>query len=130
MSQTDKPAVGTMAWIDLTVDDAEGIRDFYRDVVGWQPAPVEMGGYSDFTMNIPGTEDPTAGICHKRGTNAGLPSCWMVYITVADIEQSVARCRELGGEILVGPKAMGRHGRYCVIRDPAGAAAALIEPAS
>ena len=130
MSESEEPKIGTMAWIDLTVDDAEGIRDFYKDVVGWEPSPVDMGGYSDFTMNIPGTDDPTAGICHKRGTNAGLPSCWMVYVTVANVERSAARCRELGGEVLTGPKKMGQHGRYCVIRDPAGAAVALIEPAS
>ena len=122
--------IGSIGWVDLTVENAEGIRDFYKDVVGWEPSPVDMGDYSDFTMNIPGTDDPTAGICHKRGTNAGLPSCWMVYVTVADIERSAACCRERGGEVLIGPKDMGQHGRYCVIRDPAGAVAALIEPAS
>ena len=129
MSESEESRIGTMAWIDLTVDDAEGIRDFYKDVVGWEPSPVDMGEYSDFTMNIPGTDDPTAGICHKRGTNTGLPSCWMVYVTVASVERSAARCRELGGEVLIGPKQMGQHGRYCVIRDPAGAVAALVEPA-
>jgi len=26
-----KPAPGTIGWIDLTVDDAPGLRDFWRD---------------------------------------------------------------------------------------------------
>ena len=38
-----KPPVGTVAWTDLTVPDAEGIRDFYARVVGWVPEPVAMG---------------------------------------------------------------------------------------
>ncbi|MBW8873323.1 MAG: hypothetical protein JF614_00025 [Acidobacteria bacterium] len=33
-----KPEVGTIAWVDLTVP--ETLRDFYRDVAGWRPAPV------------------------------------------------------------------------------------------
>ena len=26
--------VGAIGWVDLTVEDAAGIRDFYREVVG------------------------------------------------------------------------------------------------
>jgi len=35
-------------------------------------------------------------------------------------------CQELGGRILVGPKAIDEKQRYVVIQDPAGAVAALI----
>jgi len=125
-----KPDIGTITWTDLTVDDAGELRDFYSEVVGWQPSPVDMGGYSDFTMIAPGSGKPIAGICHARGGNAGLPPQWLVYITVEDVDRSAARCVERGGEVIVGPKNMEGHGRYCVIRDPAGAVAALYAPAS
>ncbi len=126
---SERPGVGTVGWIDLTVDDAEGVRDFYSGVVGWQTSDVDMGEYSDFTMNAPATGDAVAGVCHKRGGNAGLPSKWMVYFIVANADESAARCTELGGKVLVEPKDMGSHGRYCVIEDPAGATCALFEPA-
>lgn len=126
---SEQPAVGTVAWIDLTVDDAGGVKDFYRDVVGWKTSDVDMGGYSDFNMNVPSTGDPVAGVCHKRGSNAELPSKWMIYVIVANVNESAARCAELGGKVLVEPKQMGDHGRYCVIEDPAGATCALFEPA-
>jgi predicted enzyme related to lactoylglutathione lyase len=48
---------------------------------------------------------------------------------VADLEASMDRCRELGGDVVAGPSGMGSYGRYCVIRDPAGAHLALFEPA-
>jgi uncharacterized protein len=51
------------------------------------------------------------------------------FNNVEDIERSVARCVELGGQVISGPKGMGGQDRYCVIRDPAGAALALFEPA-
>ena len=89
-----------------------------------------MGGYSDFTMVTAGGGKPVAGICHARGTNAALPPVWLVYITVPDIDASVSRCSELGGQILFAPKEMGSMGRYCVIQDPAGAVAALFQPAT
>ncbi len=127
--EANSAKVGTVAWIDLTVDDAEQVRDFYSVVVGWQPSSVEMDGYSDFNMNTPASGEPIAGVCHKRGSNADLPSKWMIYIIVENVDESADRCKELGGKVLVGPKGMGSNGRYCVIEDPAGATAALFEQA-
>lgn len=121
--------VGTIGWTDLTVPDAEAIRDFYSDVVGWKTLPVGMGEYDDFNMTNPETSEPVVGVCHKRGTNADLPSQWMIYINVENLDKSVARCTELGGKIIVASKNMGSMGRYCVIEDPAGAVSALFEPA-
>jgi len=128
MNDDESGVPGTIGWIDLTVADAERLRDFYADVTGWKPSPVDMGGYSDFTMTIPGSGKPAAGICHARGGNADLPPQWLIYIRVCDLDGSVVRCREGGGTVLAGPRAMGPFGRCAVIRDPAGAVAALIEP--
>jgi len=128
MSET-KPQVGSIGWIDLTINDAEGVRDFYASVVGWNHEPVDMGGYADFTMTIPATGTPAAGVCHARGSNEDFPAKWMIYINVADLDASIEQCEKLGGDIIVDPKTMTGHGRYCVIRDPAGATCALFEPA-
>ena len=35
MSDAPKPAVGTIGWKDLTVENAERVRDFYMGVAGW-----------------------------------------------------------------------------------------------
>jgi hypothetical protein len=118
--------IGHVAWQDLTVADAEDLRRFYSDVVGWRAEPVDMGGYADFSMFAHGGEC-VAGICHARGVNAGLPPQWLIYIIVADVERAAARCVELGGRVIDGPRGMGER-RFCIIRDPAGAVAALISP--
>jgi predicted enzyme related to lactoylglutathione lyase len=119
---------GSITWLDLTVENAEEIRDFYARVVGWEVASVEMAGYSDFCMNAPGSGKTMAGICHARGVNADLPPQWLAYITVEDAADGAKRCEELGGKILAGPKSMGGQGSYCVIQDPAGAVVALFSP--
>jgi uncharacterized protein len=119
---------GTIGWIDLTVGNAEEIRDFYQKVVGWGNSPVEMNGYQDFCMLDTSGEVPVAGVCHARGGNADLPPQWLIYITVSDLDGSVEACKQHGGSIVTGPKDMGQEGRFCVIKDPAGAVAALYEP--
>lgn len=127
MSDAPKP-LGSIAGFDLTVPDADGIRDFYAAVVGWKPDPLDMGGYSDYFMGSPETGETVAGICHARGVNADLPPQWLVYVTVADLEASLARCVALGGTQLTPVK--GDHGAeysYCVIKDPAGAVLALMQ---
>lgn len=128
MTEPAAPRPGAILWTDLTVPEAERVRDFYEAVVGWTPTAVEMGGYADWSME---TDDGTAvaGVCHARGVNADLPPVWLVYVAVADLDASLARCEAGGGAVVVGPRHMGAHGRYAVIRDPAGAVLALIEPA-
>lgn len=125
MAETNKAPVGTILWQDLTVQNSEGVRDFYSQVVGWQANPQDMGDYFDFDMLAPDGQVVT-GICHARGPNANLPAQWLIYIVVADVDESIERCLALGGKVVDGPRSMGGS-RFCVIQDPAGAVAALID---
>jgi len=124
---SDSSQVGKIGWIDMSVDDADGLRDFYESVVGWKTEAVSMGDYSDYSMITPGDGEAVSGICHARGSNAELPGGWLIYITVADVEASAAACTANGGEVLVPPSGLAG-GRFCVIRDPSGATAALYQP--
>jgi len=127
MADTPKPPVGSIIWMDLTVPDAEKVRQFYSEVVGWRPEPVDMGGYSDFNMCSPEDGTSAAGVCHARGVNAELPAQWLIYIVVRDLDESMRRCAAGGGKLIAGPKPLGEQGRFCVIQDPAGAVTALVE---
>ncbi|HEV2066943.1 MAG TPA: VOC family protein [Thermomicrobiales bacterium] len=127
MSETNTPAVGTLAGFDLTVDDAPAIRDFYASVIGWDVETLDVEDHQDYVMKAPGGGDWVAGVCHRLGPNADLPPLWIVYVYVADLGASMRRCVEGGGKVLAGPKGSGDNGRYCVIQDPAGAVLALMQ---
>lgn len=125
MAEALKP--GSIAWTDLTVPDADALRDFYARVTGWKAEPLSMGEYSDYVM-VSSAGDGVAGICHARGPNAKVPPQWLIYIVVEDVDRAVAECVALGGQVIDGPRPMAG-GSFCVIRDPAGAVCALCKPA-
>jgi predicted enzyme related to lactoylglutathione lyase len=121
------PEVGSIGWFDLTVENADEVREFYRRVVGWTETPLDMGGYSDHCMNQPGDGKTVAGICHARGVNANIPPQWLIYITVADLDESLKQVTELGGQVISPIRNAGGGARLAVVKDPAGAVSALYQ---
>lgn len=117
--------IGRIEWVDLTVGDGERIKNFYANVVGWKTEDVDMGSYSDFNMNLPDSGETIAGICHARGSNANIPSQWLLYVRVANVDDSAEQCEKRGGKVLDGPRRMGGS-NFCVVEDPAGAVMALV----
>lgn len=116
------PAPGTQGWLDLTVDDAAGLRDFYAAVLGWTPAPVPMndGEYEDYAMLV--GEEAVGGVCHRRGVNANLPAAtWVPYFVVADLAAAREAASSKGATVVEARTQM------LILRDPAGAVFALWE---
>lgn len=120
---------GRIAWLDLTVANAAETLAFYQDVVGWSAQEVgmedEAGPYADHALC---TSDgrAVAGVCHARGVNRGLPPVWLICLPVADIEESLARAREEGGEVVDARKGSAGDVTYAVVRDPVGVCFSLV----
>ena len=118
--------IGAITWFDLTVEQADDIRDFYKSVVGWKSTDISMGEYNDYCVVSPSDEVVRAGICHKRGKNDYFPNAWIMYVNVADLNASVEAVRAGGGEVVGDIRKMG-NSVYCIIKDPAGAYLGLFQ---
>ena len=118
--------IGKIGWLDISVEDAPALRDFYTAVVGWTSDDISMGDYNDYSVSMPGNGEAVAGICHALGSNADMPRQWLIYIIVEDLETSVAACKDRGGKVVVAPRSAGG-GQICVIEDPSGAIAGLYQ---
>jgi len=120
---------GRISWLNLTVFNAPATRDFYREVIDWTVQEVEMEDatehYVDFNMAT-GNGNPSAGICHARGVNVGLPPFWMIHLSVGDIDESVRRVREEGGKIINTKQNDDGQYRSVVVEDPVGVFFALV----
>lgn len=112
--------LGTIVHLDLTVENAETVRDFYCEVLGWTATPLSMGDYDDYVMVSPDGEH-VGGVCHARGENAGMPPVWISYVKVPDLDAALEAVRRSGGEVRVDPKGDPGAWRFAVIADPAGA---------
>lgn len=121
-----KNPAGSFGWADLTVENADQIRDFYSKVIGYSHTEVDMGGYSDFCMNSPDDGQTKTGICYAKDTNNNIPPVWMLYFYVTNLDESLEKLIAGNGKIISGPKNMGS-ARYAIIQDPAGAYCALYQ---
>tara|TARA_R110000737_G_scaffold345990_1_gene375242 strand:- start:1115 stop:1495 length:381 start_codon:yes stop_codon:yes gene_type:complete len=118
--------IGTMAWLDLSVGNADEVKSFYQDVIGWKSENITMGDYDDYAMLEPNNNEAVAGVCHAQGVNKDLPPAWLPYFLVADIEASIATVEAKGGALVTQIKSMGSD-KYAVIKDPAGAVCAIYQ---
>ena len=85
------------------------------------------GKYADYAMPAGANGEAVTGICWRRGNNKDIPAGWMIYITVENLDASIAKCLELGGKLVLGPRNFGSEARYAFIQDPSGASCALFQ---
>ena len=119
---------GRLARLDLTVTDVAPTLDFYQAVVGWSVEEVPMedadGRYVDYALCAPDGR-AVGSLHHARGPNLDLPPIWLICLPVGDLEESLARVREEGGEVIDVRIGSACDASYAVVRDPVGVCLAL-----
>ena len=127
MSETAAMTPGTFGWNELVTDDTEACEAFFTALMGWttDTNPMEDGGvYTFFKQG----DRPVGGMMSLQSLGLkDVPSHWMAYLTVEDVDAACARCRELGGDILMQPMDVPGIGRFAIITDPSGAALGLAQ---
>lgn len=127
MARTQAP-LGAPCWFELASRDPEASLAFHAALFGWTAVHNDMGemGRYSFLRNANGT---IGALCGLPPGSADRPSAWSVYFLVANVDQSVAQARTLGGQLLFEPFDVPGHGRGAVLTDPSGAAFCLWQPA-
>lgn len=121
----DKPVIkhGQLYWTDLTLDEPELVKAFYKKVLGWEEMPVAMkegeDTYNDYAM-VTAEEAVVSGICHHRGVNKGIPPQWITYFYVDNVAQALATCLEAGGKLIKSSKKKDGSYNYVIVEDPQG----------
>ncbi len=89
---------GGLSWEDLRSHDADAARAFYRDVFGYDYAPVEGAGPDYTTFSLAGEGAPRGGIGGMFGAE-DRPSHWLAYFGVQDAAAATAAAERLGGSV-------------------------------
>lgn len=120
-------APGTPSWIELASPDTEASARFYGELMGWsatEPGSEETGGYRMFQQD----SKNIAGLMGHM--QAGQPTAWATYVSVADAEQTATKVKAAGGSAIVEPMDVMDIGRMAVFADPAGAVFGVWQPKS
>ena len=120
-------SAGTIAWREYIAADRDIAMAFYRDLIGWDIAPVTMGTPNDPYQMVSINDLPITGFDTTDGSED--PPHWLTYLTVPDsVEATLSRAVDLGGEIVRAPQDLHGIGRYAVLRDPDRALVAAFQP--
>jgi predicted enzyme related to lactoylglutathione lyase len=123
-----KPANGTFCWNELMTRDVAGASKFYTELLGWKAVDSGMSG-PPYTLFKADDKDAGGMMEMPAEIPKEVPSHWMAYITVDDVDSLVDKVKDMGGQILHGPQDVPDVGRFIVIQDPAGAVVSLIKMA-
>jgi predicted enzyme related to lactoylglutathione lyase len=121
---------GALCWTELMTSDPAQAETFYTSLLGWTPkhsAPGSPMPYTEFT--VAGDDRPSIGMLAKTPQMPKeMPSFWMPYFMVSDVDAAAGRARAFGGSIHVEPMDIPSTGRFAVLVDPQGAAFAVYKP--
>ena len=125
------PKHGEFCWTEIATKDLQTAQEFYQNVFGWNfkcdDEAEEWQRYPEFSLP---DEPPMGGMLTISGKLFGegeLPPPHLLnYVVVENVDESALRSADLGATVVKPPMDIPEVGRFCLIRDPAGAFLALL----
>ena len=117
---------GSYSWSELNSRGIEKAKEFYNKVFGWGEKVSPMGeGQGDYTEFKLGDESIAGGMEMNAMVPKEVPSYWMAYFGVRDVDKEHKKAVELGGTEVVPPSDFPG-GRFSILSDPQGATFGLL----
>lgn len=118
--QITKYEPGQFCWVELATKDGQGAKKFYGDLFGWQYDELPMPDSPPYIM-----AKVTNGVLGAIYENPQIPPNWLSYINVDSVDDSAAKAKSLGANLMMEPFDVMDVGRMAVVADPEGAVFAL-----
>jgi predicted enzyme related to lactoylglutathione lyase len=119
--------VGQFTWRELMTNDVGKAKSFYGELFNWSFETMQMpsGAYSVIKVG----ERSVGGLMNKPA-GISLANAWTSYLTVSDVDATIALTREHGGLVYAPPQDVPTVGRFAMIADPSGAVLSIIRTES
>lgn len=111
---------GAFCWVELATTNQNAAKSFYASLFGWNSTDMDMGPNGFYTIFGLKGQDVAAGYTLNAEQMPGVPPHWMLYIAVANADDAVRRCTELGGTVVMPAFDVFDKGRMAVLQDPTG----------
>lgn len=112
-------SLGRIVWHDLMTNDATAAQAFYAAVFGWTYETANMGEMGDYIMIA--HHGISFGGMVPMDPDDSVPSHWVPYIDVPNVDDVAERAAAHGGTVVVEPMDIPDVGRFAVVVDPEGA---------
>ena len=120
---------GALVWSELTTRDPKAAEAFYTGMFGWTIKHSGAGSPAEYREFSAG-EHPSGGIMEMPAqVPAQVPSYWMPYFQVANLDGAVGMAKTGGGHLMIGPAPIPGNGKFAILTDPQGAMFAVFERA-
>ena len=119
-----RASVGSFVWYDLMSTNVDRSLDFYTQLFGWTNTPMEMPGLGTY-QRLSTRGIPLGGI-NRLDPTYGIPSYWVPYVSVSDVDATCDAGKRGFGTVRVAPTDIPQVGRFAVLGDPKGASIALL----
>jgi uncharacterized protein len=124
MSFSHEPLVGKVVWNDLVTQDLEAARRFYGELFGWTFEQSTAPGGQPYLLARSGRIFVAGMVAVNSPSRQVVLSRWLPYMSVGDVDASLARATAGGATVLVGARDVSL-GRVAVIEDKEGAVLGL-----
>ena len=119
---------GGYIWYELMTTDAQGAKEFYDAVIGWNIGEdvAEYNGYRMINRSdgkFAGGVLPLTDEMIQRGARP----TWLGYIHVEDVDRAAAQIEQAGGKTLMKHD-IPNVGRIAMVTDPQGAPFYIMKP--
>jgi predicted enzyme related to lactoylglutathione lyase len=112
--------------VELNTTDVAKAKAFYGKLFDWKMEDIPM---PDFTYTILNVGEGTGGGLMKNPM-PGVPSFWLAYVLVDDINAATQKAKSLGATIVKDVTEVKDMGWLSIIMDPTGAGLGLWKPKS
>ncbi len=116
-----------LLWNELATRNLDAVGEFYASLLGWDTYESSgTDGKADYILiNNAGREN--AGMFAMTEEWGDIPSHWMPHFLVKSCKATTEICRQLGGNVLSEPFALGKIRLMAVLSDPQGAFFAIVQ---
>src|SRR5690606_1706491 len=116
---------GSACWFEAGCKDRNKSIPFYENVLGWKSETRQMESvvYTTFVLG----EGVVAGLYELGEQMKDVPSHWLPYFGMSNIDTAVEKTMNLGGNVLMPKLHVKDVGYFAVLQDPQGAVFGVLE---
>ncbi len=119
---------GQFIWYEMLTTKVDAAATFYGAVVGWTADASPQAGMDYRLWSIGGQAVGGLMKIPADAAAAGMRPAWLGYVSVDDVDASVAAMKADGGTALMPAMDVPNVGRMALVADPQGAAFYVMKP--